>query len=129
MRTLKSHELGIPTLKIVATDAPGLGGASHRYEIWHETQGAQLGYGQMVSSKKLGDIKFQEGGIPSAGVNGVTHEALLAVVADRLESFQAGDYPSLHNEQALLFVKLALNALHQRTQERVKRGVEGQVRA
>lgn len=116
-------------LQIRATDAPGFGGACHNYEIWRLGWGGQAGYGSLVPCEKLCDIKFQNGGIQEVGVNGVTHEALLAVVIDRLEQFQAGPFPSLHNEQALLFTKLALNALHQRTVERMKRGVEGKVQA
>lgn len=129
MRVLKTHEITPATIEIRATDAPGLGGACHDYELWAVEYAAQDGYGSKVPCAKLADLHFQNGGIREAGVNGVTHEALLAVVIDRLEQFQAGPYPSPYNEQALLFAKLALNALHQRTAERLKRGVEGRVQA
>ena len=131
MRVLKSNELtsSAVNLQIHATDALGLGGACHNYEIWRLGRGEQPAGAPLVPCEKLADFKFQNGGIQEVGVNGVTHEALLAVVIDRLEQFQAGSYPSLHNDQALLFAKLALNALHQRTAERMKRGVEGQVKA
>jgi hypothetical protein len=38
----------------------------------------------------FGQALFQNGPIAEVGVNGVTHEVLLAIVADRLRSFQKG---------------------------------------
>ena len=38
------------------------------------------------------EIRFQNGPIAEAGVNGLTHEALLAVLEDRLVGFQSGPY-------------------------------------
>lgn len=63
--------------------------------------------------------------IKEAGVNGLTHEALLAIVIDRLRSFQAGPFASTMNEQALRHIEQGLDHLQQRTRERIKRGVEG----
>lgn len=58
---------------------------------------------------------------------GVTNEALLAVVQDRLECFQEGQYPCAENEGALRHVRLALAELHHRTGRRVNQGIEGQM--
>lgn len=60
-----------------------------------------------------------------AGVNGLTHEALLAIVADRLRSFQAGPYSCKANACALTKIEEAQHWLQQRTLERMRRGVEG----
>ena len=70
-------------------------------------------------------ILFQNGAIPEAGVNGVTQEVLLAIVADRLRSFQAGPFANDYNAAALSHVESALGALLDRTRNRMARGVEG----
>jgi hypothetical protein len=53
------------------------------------------------------DIQFQNGPIAEAGVNGITQEVLLAIVADRLRSFQAGPYACQENADALSHVSAA----------------------
>jgi len=128
VREITTHRVEGDTndgLTIKVTDDAGAGGANHRYEIsgidWARNPS---GVGPDRNAPAM--IIFQQGGIPSSGVNGVTHEALLAIVADRLESFQAGPFPSQENATALQNVHEALRALHKRTQNRIRRGVEGQ---
>ena len=72
-------------------------------------------------------ILFQNGPIAEdgVGVNGVTHEVLLAIVADRLRSFQQGPYACKANACALTHIEEAMHWLQQRTLERMRRGVEG----
>jgi len=70
-------------------------------------------------------IKFQLGPVHEAGLNGGTNEALLAIVADRLRSFQASPYSCRENALALTKVEEALMWLDNRTRERRARGVEG----
>jgi len=101
-------------LDIAILDEPGNGGANHHYRISAQT-------GNLVPI----DIIFQNGTIPNAGVNGITHEALLAIVADRLASFQNGPFVCNENAVALVYINLALNSLHKRTIKRVIREVEG----
>lgn len=55
---------------------------------------------------------------------GVTNEALLAVVIDRLEGFQSGPFACDENQTALDHARDSLAALHSRTRERFARGVE-----
>lgn len=117
-RELKIHQTpGNPVndaLRILVVDPPGVGGANHCYQI-------QPDDGPMCT------INFQNGTIPEHGVNGVTQEALLAVVIDRLRSFQKGPFGCIENAAALLYCVNALDALHARTQDRVRRGVEGKI--
>jgi hypothetical protein len=70
-------------------------------------------------------LKFQKGGIQEVGVNGITNEALIAVVMDRLEKFEAGPYPCQENSQALSHLMSAMMWLQLRTRRRMARGVEG----
>lgn len=101
-------------LRIEVMDEPGHGGANHVYRI------SFSGSGGLVTS-----FRFQKGGIAEAGINGVTQESLLAIVEDRLASFQAGPYACRENEIALRHVRIAMDSLKDRTRERVARGVEG----
>lgn len=130
MRQITSHIVNPANdkLKIEVTDQPGAGGANHRYEITgfdtennpssKDLKGFSSSYGRTL-------ILFQNGSINEHGVNGVTQEALLAIVADRLESFQAGAFACPENADALTSVKEALAALLSRTKARMARGVEG----
>lgn len=108
-------------LKIVATDDPGPGGASHCYIIHADESKVQTAPGVTVHQT----IQFQNGPIGEAGVNGISGEALLAIVEDRLKSFQSGPYACRENALALTHLQESMHWLHHRTRERVARGVEG----
>lgn len=126
MRTLQEHKVNLAndTLAVMVTDGPGAGFASHRYVISNYDASGN-------ASALEGDptvttvILFQNGPIPEAGVNGLTHEVLLAIVADRLRSFQEGPYKCKENACALTHVEEAMHWLQQRTIARMRRGVEG----
>lgn len=123
MRQIKDHivERDLPEnqLKIEVMDESGAGGANHLYKI--------TGFYGLEMSGIM--IHFQNGPIQEVGVNGITNEALLAIVIDRLRSFQAGPFPSKGNELALVNCERALHWLKQRTRERLDRGVEGKTEA
>jgi hypothetical protein len=70
-------------------------------------------------------IRFQNGPVKESGYNGNSHEALLAILLDRLEGFQAGQYKNHDNQMALDHLQTARLFLHKRTMDRVARGVEG----
>ena len=93
MRELTSHKVnGLnEALKIEVLDEPGAGGANHVYGITDSTF-----IGGSEPPKVTCPIRFQNGPIAEAGVNGISGEALLAIVEDRLKCFQAGasDYVS-----------------------------------
>lgn len=71
------------------------------------------------------DLEFQNGTIPDVGVNGVTNEALLAVLIHRLNHLN-GKFPCRQNSLAITKLEEAAMWLEQRTKEREARGVEGQ---
>lgn len=74
---------------------------------------------------KLTRLFFQDGPIGEVGINGITNEALLAVVIDRLRGFQAGAFACHENAMAMQKIRDALGILHGRTRRRVAAGVEG----
>jgi hypothetical protein len=125
MRTITEHKVNPANdkLTINVTDAPGAGGANHRYEIQGFSTESNPSYDEAGESELT--ILFQNGPINEAGVNGVTQEALLAIVADRLRSFQAGPYACRENALALTKIEEAQHWLHHRTLARMQRGVEG----
>ncbi len=130
MRVITDHQTNPANekLTITVTDEPGAGGANHRYEIsGADLNGnpSQKASGALLALDNPMVVLFQNGPIPEAGVNGVTQEALLAIVIDRLRSFQAGPYACRENALALTKCEEALHWLHHRTRARMARGVEG----
>lgn len=116
MRELTEHKIH-PTsdiLKITVLDEKTHGGANHKYRI-------EGGNAEPV------ELNFQNGPIATDGngVNGITHEVLIAVLCDRLRGFQSGPYACKANEQALTHLEEAMHWLQQRTLDRMRRGVEG----
>ena len=63
--------------------------------------------------------------IKENGVNGCHNEDLIAVVIDRLQGFQAGEFSCRENAIAITKLEEALLWLNKRTQDRIRRGVEG----
>lgn len=118
-REITSHKVnGLnEALMVSVLDEPGEGGACHIYRIDDETGDAE--------DFPVAEICFQNGPINEAGVNGISQEALLAIVEDRLKSFQAGPYACRENAIALTKIQEAMHWLHHRTRERMQRGVEG----
>lgn len=101
-------------IDITVMDEPGSGGAHHHYAV------------DVDGSETAGvDIHFQNGPIAEAGVNGLTHEVLLAIVADRMRCFQSGPFACRENALALTKIEEAMHWLQQRTIARMRRGVEG----
>lgn len=105
--------------RVCATDEPGEGGASHRYEVdTLDDEGRPFLVG-------VADVHFQKGAIQEHGVNGCHNEDLIAIVIDRLRGFQMGEFCCRENALALTKLEEALHWLNHRTAERVRRGVEG----
>lgn len=70
------------------------------------------------------EINFQNGAVKENGVNGITSEALLAILIHRTEVLNAR-FPCQENEDALTGLIGALDAFESRTKDRINRGVEG----
>lgn len=130
---------GLNEALVITAKEPGSGGASHRYDI--------IGYAEEHSSggrRPFGvNLRFQDGPIASPkDFNGITNEALLAVLIDRMRGFQYGrnadgsfDFASRgkfackENACALTHLEESLMWLQKRTRDRLSRGVEGTLNA
>lgn len=124
MRTINSHKVNPANdqLSITVADEPGPGGANHVYWIQDLPMYA---VGPNTSGNVDTQLKFQNGPIAEVGVNGITHEALIAILIDRLQAFQDGPYKCRENALALTKLEEAAHWLHHRTLARMQRGVEG----
>lgn len=123
MRTIKTHVVnGLnESLLIGVLDDPGHGGASHQYQIRKFVRNED----DSTADVELVQIHFQNGPIAEHGVNGVSQEALLAIVRDRLDCFQRGPFACHENQMALEHIIAAMASLRLRTRDRIARGVEG----
>jgi hypothetical protein len=106
-RMLSSHRVtGLnEKIRIEVLDSPGPGGACHKYRV-------SLDEETCVYSQVL---EFQNGPIQEVGVNGISVEALLAIVEDRLIGFQSGQFSCQENGFALSYIQDALRWLGKRT--------------
>lgn len=134
-RTLTDHKVnGLnEALDIHVLDQPGPGGANHSYQIMIPDS-VPLKPGVTVHCH----LGFQNGPIQKPeDFNGITNEALLAVVIDRMRGFQyatneagerttaPGQYACRENALALTHLEEALFWLQARTRRRVSEGNEG----
>jgi hypothetical protein len=115
-RELTSHRVNSlnNNLDVLAVDERGHGGANHEYVIRDHDR-----------EDPLCEIHFQNGVASEVGCNGVTNEALLAIVEDRLQGFQSDRYSCRENAIALTKIQEAMMWLNSRTMSRIMRGVEG----
>ena len=120
MRNITDHKVnGLnEALEVTATDSIGSGGANHVYEINlppHE---------DIPGCRYI--LHFQNGPVQHrSDMNGITNEALLAVVIDRMRGFQSGKFACRDNAVALTKMEEAMMWLQKRTRDRMARGVEG----
>jgi hypothetical protein len=88
-------------------------GHVHRCEIFDEN-GERMVYELQYGSEAT-TVQFQKGSPSLDGVNGVTNEALIAVLLDRLKSVQVV-LPCLENEGALDGLNTAMRSLRARAE-------------
>ena len=104
---------------VYSVDDEGPGGAHHMYLITKNDDSEEM-------ERRLECINFQKGPRKEEGsISGVIDSDLLEIVRDRLKSFQSGPFSSEYNAKALEGVEMALNALNQRVEDRIKRDVLG----
>ena len=70
-------------------------------------------------------VEFQHGPVPLNGPNGLTNEALLAILIHRTEHLDS-QFPCVQNRMAIRAMRDALELFETRTKERQQRNVEGQ---
>lgn len=121
MRNITDHKVnGLnEAIQIEVLDEPGQGGACHEYGILLSPDKTKPG------QPNHWRISFQNGPLGENAPNGISQEALLAVVIDRLRCFQEGPFKCRENAIALTHIETGLQWLQKRTRDRMARGVEG----
>lgn len=118
MRELTRHQINDVNKHVAVTviddpEPPDKGAGCHVYALHVDDRPGVL-------------LGFQCGAVSEVGVNGITDEALLVVLIDRLERFQTGAFACDENADALHALEYALAQLQARTRDRQRRGVEGE---
>lgn len=73
-------------------------------------------------------IKFQDGPVKEKGFNGWQNEHIVAMLIHRI-SILDSQFPCVENKMAILHLRDALESLHDRTKNRIQRGVEGEYKS
>jgi hypothetical protein len=79
---------------------------------------------QVLAGSNSQSIEFQQGPVKENGVNGLTNEALLAILIHRMQLLDR-KFPCDENKRAIQHMEEALVNLEVRTARRMARGVEG----
>lgn len=124
-REIKTHRVNETNeaIAVQVMDDAGPGGASHKYRLQVRSNGPDGKPDGPLHSEV--HLNFQHGPVKETGANGITQEALLAVVEDRLAGFQNGPYACTENAAALEHIRAAQAALQSRTKRRAAAGIEG----
>jgi len=105
------HKIPVETLTVEAVGPRNKGGSPTRYEI-------------LTPDKEEVVLTLDFQSQPThEGWNGVTNEALLAVLIDRMEGFVEGPFSCDENEDILGGLVVAQDAAKRRFEDRVERGV------
>lgn len=119
-RELTSHRVNQANnaLQVLVLDDPAPSGANHHYciKVPHDAEHG-------IPETRF-DLIFQNGPI-AEGINGITHEVLLAILIDRLQGFEQGPFANPWNTAAIEHLQDAQKVLRIRTEQRQARGVEG----
>jgi hypothetical protein len=111
---MRKLEIGTEKYTTVFASDPPEHNANHVYQVMRSD-----------GSGKIQTVSFQKGAIKEHGVNGVMNEDLIAMVIDRLNSFQESPFKCRENALAITKLEEALLWLRHRTMARERRNVEG----
>jgi hypothetical protein len=104
-------------IDIMAMGPRTTGNAQAHYEIVADRE--------TENPRVLADLDFQARPLSDAEKVDLTNEALLAVVLDRLRSFQEGEFKCRENALAITKLEEAMHWIESRAKDRRSRGVEG----
>ena len=104
----------------ILAEEPEDGAASARYAI-------RVAPSRARAEELRVELPFQRGAVGPDGsnINGISDEALIEVLINRLKAFQSGKWACETNGTALSHLESALAALEDRTVMRRSAGVEG----
>lgn len=110
--------------KTVKVQDDAIYGGAHRYEL-NNSIGFNNGKAEYVGSTQT--IQFVQKNDDGSMIPGVQSEQLAYVMLDRTKKLNAR-FPSSHNEKMIKGLEMFLEACQERVQERINRGVMGQLK-
>lgn len=126
----KNNKFNREHIIVKTADCRATDNAHHAYEIMVMSSSLEgnpspsaENYDNAVEVCKL---NFQNGGLKEVGPNGITDQALLAIVLDRLRSFNDGQFRCRENSVAITKIEEALMWMEKRGNDRARRNVEGE---
>ena len=122
----KNNKFNRECVDVFTVDDGAVDGANHHYriEVYDRYNGkAEAGI------KGFCDVRFQNGGLKEVGANGITDQALLAIVLDRLRGFNEGQFRCRENSIMITKLEEALMWGAKRADDRSRRNVEGERKA
>lgn len=123
----KVNKFNRENVVVFTTDERAPDNANHHYRIEVYKAGANENP-KSIQAELIAycDIHFQDGGLKEVGPNGITDQALLAIVLDRWRGFNDGLYRCRENSVAITKLEEALLWNAKRANDRAMRGVEGE---
>lgn len=117
----KTSKLNRECIVVKTADYRSEDGAHHKYTIEVFPFNAEPG-AEPVHTVQL---EFQNGPLAEVGANGITEQALIAIVLDRFRSFNSGPYGCRENSIMITKLEEALLWGQKRANDRAMRNVEG----
>lgn len=121
----KNNKFNRECIEVKTADERASDAAHHKYviEVYGDPSGGVQPQWAILHTVEL---QFQNGGLKEVGPNGITDQALLAVVLDRIRSFNEGQFRCRENSIVITKLEEALLWMEKRSNDRARRGVEGE---
>ena len=116
----KNNKFNRECVEVETMDTRASDGAHHEYVIRVNPENS-VGTPVMVCG-----LQFQNGGLKEVGANGITDQALIAVVLDRMRSFNDGQFRCRENSMIITKLEEAMLWMEKRSNDRARRNVEGE---
>lgn len=120
----KNNKFNRECINVVTSDLREPDNAHHKYKIFVNRDGKDSEAPRVTVHEV--ELEFQTGGLKEVGPNGITDQALIAIVLDRLRSFNDGPFRSRENSMMITKLEEALMWGEKRGNDRSRRNVEGE---
>ncbi len=118
----KNNKFNRMCVEVFTTDHCQQDGAHHAYRIEVYDRYDKKDEGM----RSHAELQFQNGGLKEVGANGITDQALLAIVLDRMRGFNDGPYRCRENSIIITKLEEAMMWMEKRSNDRARRCVEGE---
>lgn len=120
----KNNKFNRECIKVETADLRASDSAHHAYKISVEVKAQTSNETDQTVHEVV--LQFQNGGLKEVGANGITDQALIAVVLDRMRSFNEGQFRCRENSMIITKLEEAMLWMEKRSNDRARRNVEGE---